>query len=229
MPPARNPTSMAMRGDRWLTFDCFGTLVSWQRGFPKILQRVAGERAEELANAYHHFEASLEAGEYRSYKQILRDALVSGAQSIGFPLKPQDENVLAEHWDEQPVFGEVGPALAEVTAAGWKVAALTNCDNDLFERTKRTLPFSFDAQVTAEDVRSYKPAHGHFRRFRDLVQDPEVWIHVACSYFHDIAPARELGIPRIWIDRDKTGEEPSAASHVQPDLNGLVQSVEGLS
>ncbi|SPE59220.1 hypothetical protein SBV1_3030018 [Verrucomicrobia bacterium] len=38
------------------------------------------------------------------------------------------------------------------------------------------------------------------------------WVHVACSWFHDIAPACELGIKCIWLDRDGTGEDLSAAS-----------------
>ncbi|HEV3153448.1 MAG TPA: HAD family hydrolase [Candidatus Baltobacteraceae bacterium] len=215
--------------DRWLTFDCFGTLVSWQRGFPSILQKVAGPRARELADAYHRYENQVEAGEYRPYKGILRTTLRLAAQSIDLALEERDYDILSREWDRQPVWEDVGPALREVRQAGWKVAALTNCDNDLFERTKATLPFSFDAVITAEDVRSYKPAPAHFLRFRERGIAENRWVHVACSYFHDIAPAHELGIRSVWIDRDRTGEDPAAARAVQRDLRGLAATVGRIS
>lgn len=210
--------------DRWLTFDCFGTLVSWQRGFPQILRSVAGDRAVELAGAYHRFERRFQEGEYLPYKTVLRESLRAAARAIGFPLRAQDEDVLSEHWDVQPVFEDVAPALTAAQSAGWRIAALTNCDDDLFDRTQRTLPVRFDAVVTAQNVCSYKPAHAHFERFAQLHPAPAAWVHVACSYFHDVAPAHELGIACIWIDRDCTGEDPSIAAAVQPDLNGLAQA-----
>jgi 2-haloacid dehalogenase len=216
--------------DRWLTFDCFGTLVSWQRGFPQILKRVAGERNEELADAYHRFEAQVEAGTYQPYKSVLRTALRMAAQEIGLDLQDAQYDVLSQHWDEQPVFSDVEPALREAHEAGWKLAALTNCDRDLFARTQNVLPVRFDAVITAEDVRSYKPAHGHFARFAmQTGVSRDQWVHVACSYFHDIAPARELGIKRIWIDRDRTGEDPASASRVQYTLEGLAALAGGLN
>ena len=215
--------------ERWLTFDCFGTIVSWQKGFPEILASVAGERSEELANAYHRFEAQIESGPYRTYRAVLHDALRLAADEIGLALSDGQCGVLAERWERQPVFPDSGPAMDAAKRAGWKIAALTNCDRDLFERTKATLPFTFDAVVTAQDVRSYKPAHGHFVRFAESGVSREHWIHVACSYFHDVRPAHELGIRCVWIDRDRTGEDPSLAAAVQPALDGLLETLERLT
>ena len=209
-----------------MTFDCFGTLVSWQEGFPKILERVAGGRARELAKAYHRFESHIEAADYRPYRAVLRTTLRLAAEHISMPLAEGDYDVLAEHWGEQPLHHDVAEAIAGVRKDGWKLVALTNCDNDLFEKTKQSLPFEFDEVITAEDVGSYKPARGHFQQFARRGVSREDWIHVACSYFHDIEPARALGIKRIWIDRDHTGEDPASASFVQPDLQDLAQSAQ---
>jgi 2-haloacid dehalogenase len=211
---------------KYVTFDCFGTLVSWQRGFPLILRRVAGERAEELAQAYHRFEAEVQSGEYRTYRAVLAEALDRAATSIGLPLGADERDVLAHYWDEQPVFEDVGPALGALRGAGWQLVALTNCDEDLFARTQRTLPVQLDFAVTAESVRAYKPALEHFRRFDERTKGRAQWVHVACSWFHDIAPARAYGVPRIWIDRDRTGDEPSAATAVLPSLDGLTTALE---
>ena len=214
-----------MELERWATFDCFGTLVSWQRGFPAILRAIANDRADELASAYHPFEARIEAEPYRPYKTVLAEALRLAAESIALPLAhPQ---ILAQRWDAQPVFDDVAPALHALRAAGWRLGVLTNCDRDLFARTRATLPVDVDLIVTAEDVRAYKPAHEHFKEFeRQTGVARDRWVHVACSWFHDISPARALGIKRIWIDRDRTGEDPTAASAVLPDLTDLPEVVE---
>ena len=215
-------------GLKFATFDCFGTLVSWQRGFPLILRRVAGERAEELAAAYHRYEAGVEAGPYRRYRDVLAEALARAAAEIGVSLGAGDGDVLARYWDEQPVFEDVAPALGALRAAGWKLVALTNCDDDLFARTQRRLPLSLDFAITAEQVRSYKPALGHFQRFDELTAGRAQRVHVACNWFHDIAPAAELNVKRIWVDRDKTGEDPNVASAVLPGLSALPETIEGV-
>jgi 2-haloacid dehalogenase len=82
---------------------------------------------------------------------------------------------------------------------------LTNCDDDLFEITHRTFRQPFDFFLTAERVRGYKPARWHFRAFELLTRvDRRDWVHVASSWYHDIAPARALGITPVWLDRERT-------------------------
>ena len=68
-----------------------------------------------------------------------------------------------------PVFDDVGPALAQLRAAGWKLAILTNCDDDLIAETQTHIPAPFDMVVTAEQVGSYKPDLAHFHAFRARV------------------------------------------------------------
>jgi 2-haloacid dehalogenase len=93
------------------------------------------------------------------------------------------------------------------------LAVLTNCDEDLFEQTHRCFRKPFDLVVTAESVQDYKPSLAHFRAFaRSSGVQPEDWVHVASSLYHDMAPARLLGIKRIWLDREATGGDADAAS-----------------
>ena len=111
------------------------------------------------------------------------------------------------------MFGDVEPMLASLRRAGCRLAVLTNCDDDLFEATSVDSSKRFDLVVTAERVRDYKPALAHFRYFaRSTGASRDDWIHVACSWYHDIAPARELALRRVWLDRDRTGEDPASAS-----------------
>jgi 2-haloacid dehalogenase len=216
-----------MANDRWVTFDCFGTLVDWLTGHRRALAPLAGSRTDELIRAYHAFERPLEAERpHRLYKDVLIAALERGAQQIGFRLPQGQSDVLVREWGGMPFYEDVGPALRTLRDAGWKLAMLTNCDNDLFARTLERFPLRPDLVVTAETVGSYKPALGHFTRFeQETGIERGNWIHAACSWFHDIEPARRCGVKRVWVDRDKTGDDPAAATRVIPNLVDLPRTV----
>lgn len=212
---------------RWITFDCFGTLVDWNGGFRSILESVAGSRASEWVAAYHRHEPAVQSEDYRSYRDVTALALERSAREIGLTLQPGDSAALAREWGSLPVFPDTAPVLNELRRRGWRVAVLTNCDDDLFAQTRETLGAPIDLVVTAQQVRSYKPAHGHFLRFREVAQ-PQTWVHAACSWFHDVKPAHDLGIASVWIDREGTGEDPSIAGAVLGDLAGLPETLTAL-
>lgn len=220
-----------MTGDRWVTFDCFGTLVDWHAGYKAALSPIAGARTDELIRAYHEFERSIEAQRpHRLYKDVLTTALELGARKIGLRLPDGQSDVLVRHWGEQPFCGDVAAALTALRKAGWKLAMLTNCDNDLFARTLDRFPLRPDLVVTAEMVGSYKPELGHFTRFeQETGVERRNWIHAACSWFHDIMPAQRLGLQRVWVDRDKTGHDPAAATRVLPNLVDLPRTIAELA
>jgi 2-haloacid dehalogenase len=209
---------------RWATFDCYGTLVDWQNGMRRALETVIpGDVARSLLQHYYEIEKEVEAEQpFRSYRDVLAETVRRAAARTGIALAPGAEHVLADTLPGWPVFPDVGPALQALRAEGWKLAILSNVDRGLIAGTLRVLPVPFDDVVTAEDVRAYKPVLNHFRSFRDRNQvADENWVHVARSYFHDIVPASQLGIARVWINRD--GEEAPAplATVVLPDLRDL--------
>ena len=153
-------------GERWVTFDCFGTLVDWRGGFSAILRPIAGPRTPELVTAYHRFEPDVEAERpHRSYRAVLAEALRRAAAAIGLPIDEVQARSLPERWDSLAVFDDVEPALAALRDAGWRLGVLTNCDEDLFAVTQRGFGAPFDLVVTAERVRDYKPSPSHFRFF----------------------------------------------------------------
>ena len=224
-----------MTADRWITFDCFGTLVDWHTGFAAAIAPLAGSRTDDVLEAYHRVEPQLEReAPHRPYKDVLEDALLRAAEEVGVPLTGAQARLLPQWWARMPVFDDVEPMLAELRDAGYRLGALTNCDEDLFARTAQSFRKPFDLVITAERVRDYKPSHTHFNFFwRSTGAAPEDWIHVACSWFHDIAPAGELGIARVWIDRDRTGQDPATATRrvetardVAPAIAELWGSVE---
>jgi 2-haloacid dehalogenase len=184
---------------------------------------VAGDRAEALLGAYHAFELQVEAASpHRRYRDVLVEALRLAARRERLPLRSADETVLVEGWSGLPAFAEVPAALASLRDDGWRLAVLTNCDDDLFRATQPALGVVPDEVVTAEQVRSYKPRLAHFEEFaRRTGAASDRWVHVANSWVHDIVPASRLGLPRVWVDRDRTGHDPSLATEVLDDLGKL--------
>jgi 2-haloacid dehalogenase len=216
------------RAEQWLTFDCYGTLVDWRTGIARAIDSVAPGQPDRLLQIYYRREAEVQAEAFRLYRDVLDEALRRTAEEARVTIAPAREHVLPESLPTWPVFVDVGPALTQLRDDGWKLGILSNVDRDLFARTRERLPVPIDAVITAQDVGSYKPASGHFLRFRETYQ-PATHIHVAQSWFHDIAPAHRLGIRSIWINRLGEPNDPSIAAAVLPDLRGLPQTIERLS
>jgi len=214
----------------WATFDCYGTLIDWEEGMRQALEAVVPGNAERLLKHFYQVQNEVEAEQpFRSYRNVLAETLQRTAKSTRIALASDAENVLAETLPKWPVFSDVGPALQALRAIGWKLAILSNVDRDLISGTIRALTVPFDAVVTAEDVHAYKPSLNHFHYFHERFQvAKEDWIHVARSYFHDIVPASQLGIKRVWVNRkDDTASAP-LGTVVLPDLRNLATTLQQL-
>ncbi len=217
--------------DRWLTFDCFGTLIDWRHGIRTTGELLFPGRGDDFLDAYITVEAEVESeASFKRYRAVLAETSRRAARQLGVDLKADDSTALVDTIPHWPPFADVGSALAELRKAGWKFALLTNCDRDLIALTQRRLPASFDAVVTAEDVSAYKPNHAHFKLFQSTFgSSAEAWIHVAQSYFHDIRPTHELGITRIWVNRQGEKDDPSLADAVIGGLADLPGAVSRLA
>jgi 2-haloacid dehalogenase len=188
--------------------------VDWQTGFSNLIAPIAGPRTPDIVDAYHVSERLVERDPpHRSYKDVLATSLSRAATSRGLRLSDRDARTIERSWGSLPIFDDVEPMLAELRRNGWRLAVLTNCDDDLFEVTHRAFRSPFDLFVTAERVRGYKPAPWHFSAFHQITRVSRCnWVHVACSWYHDIAPASALGINSVWLDRERTGEDATIAS-----------------
>ncbi len=217
--------------DRWLTFDCFGTLIDWRHGIRTTGELLFPGHGAEFLDSYATIEATVEAeGSFRRYRAVLTETVRRTARHLSLDLKPDDATALVSTIPYWPPFADVGPALGQLRREGWKLALLTNCDRDIIALTQRRLPVAFDAVVTAEDVAAYKPSPAHFLLFKSTFgASADFWIHVAQSYFHDIRPASELGIHRIWVNRQGDSDDPTLADAVVAELTELPNSVRTLA
>ena len=211
-----------MARDRWATFDCYGTLIDWNGGIRAQLARVFGEdRADELLRRYHELEPELQADGTLSYREVLTEAL----RRLGVP--DGEETALADSLPDWQPFPEVPQALEEARDRGWRLAILSNTDRDYIEASMRRLGGGFELAIVASEIGSYKPALGHWRAFEDQVGRPPD-VHVAASLFHDVAPANELGLRSIWINR--LGETPGPVpTRELPDLSVLAETLDELA
>jgi 2-haloacid dehalogenase len=213
---------------RWATFDCYGTLIDWDGGVGAELARLFGAaRAPELLARYHGAEPEVEAGPYVSYADVMSLALARAAREAGVAVPAGEEGALALALPSWRPFPEAPDELEELRRRGWRLAVLSNCDREHIEASQRALGVAFDEVVVAQDVRSYKPAHAHWERFFAITEADRDHVHVAASLFHDIAPARELGLRSVWINR--AGEDPAPGpATALPDLRGLADALDEL-
>ena len=216
--------------NRWATFDCYGTLIDWNGGIGGVLERLFGaERTPDLLARYHRLEPEVQAETYRSYAEVLTLTLERLVSETGLSIPEGESGALVHSLPEWPVFPEVPETLEELRRRGWNLAILSNTDRALIMESEKALGVSFDLVVTAEDVGSYKPAHGHWDRFFELTTaDREHHVHVGASLFHDVAPARELGLKIIWINRLGEEADPEPDREL-PDLSGLPDALDELA
>ena len=220
-----------MAEERWATFDCYGTLIDWNLGIRTELERLFGvEEAPRLLERYHELEPEIEAepGQFHTYREVLALALERLAQDAGVQLPEGEAGALGTSLPDWPPFPEVPEALAELRNRGWKLALLSNTDRDLITASQKQLAVPIDLAIVAEDVQSYKPAHSHWERFFEATTaDREHHVHVAASLFHDIAPARELGLRSVWINRLGETADPEPDRELS-DLSPLPETLDEL-
>ena len=209
--------------DRWVTFDCYGTLIDWEGGITDALAPLlpADIDRDALAKRYIDVEAGLESDRYVSYREILDRAGRALLREHGI----EGRSPLPASLPSWKPFPEVPVALRELRERGYKLAILSNVDRDLLDHSIANIGVAPDLAVTAQDCGSYKPAPGHWERFlRESRATPEDTIHVGASQYHDMRPAAALGFRTVFVDRH--GEElTTSPTRVIPDLSSLPETV----
>ena len=212
-----------MAAERWATFDCYGTLIDWNGGIRRELVRVFGEeRADAQLARYHEVEPALQADGERTYREVMTAAMAELGAPVG------EEAGLAAALPSWEPFPEAPAALEEARARGWKLGVLSNTDRDLIESSLAQIGVPFELAIVASEIGSYKPAHAHWLRFFEETDAPrDLHVHVAQSHYHDIVPARELGLRTIWINRYGERREPRPSREL-PDLSGVPGALDEL-
>jgi len=202
---------MANRDYDIITFDCYGTLIDWENGIVNAFQSEAGKDGVELAAddiiaTYSVEEPSVESGPYRSYREVLGETARRVAASLGWNIGADRASFLAASLPHWAPFSDTNAAL-ERLAGRHKLGILSNIDDDLLAATRKHFTVSFELIVTAQQVKSYKPAPAHFNEALARTAGRRL-LHAAQSYFHDVVPTSELGIPVVWVNRHGSPVDP---------------------
>jgi 2-haloacid dehalogenase len=216
--------------ERWATFDCYGTLIDWNGGISRELSRLFGDgEAARLLERYHQFEPQVQAEDpERTYRAVLTLALERLAEEENLDLPDGEHDALARSLPAWTPFPEVPGALEEARARGWRLAILSNTDRDLIAASKARIGVPFDETVVASEIGSYKPGHRHWSEFFARTNaDRARHVHVAASLFHDVAPANELGLKSVWVNRLGETADPVPTRELQ-DLSGLADVLDEL-
>lgn len=208
-----------------ISFDCYGTLIDWESGILPALRAVLANHGQSLPDAallelYGEFEAEAESGPYRRYRDVLQAVVRAFAGRLHFEASPAEIRSLPESVPAWPPFPDTVPALRDLQKR-YKLVVISNIDDDLFAETRKHLDVEFDGVITAEQARSYKPSLNNFQMaLRTLSISPDRLLHAGQSIYHDVVPARSLGISTVWVNRKsaRPGIGAVRASAGRPDL-----------
>ncbi|MCA1992643.1 MAG: haloacid dehalogenase type II [Coleofasciculus sp. S288] len=220
-----------------LSFDCYGTLIDWEKGILRALKSIFSNHNIDISDnqllvLFAEKEALQESGEYLKYREILKKVAQSIGEELNVELTDSELNALPDSIQFWEPFSDTVGALKTLKKR-CKLTIISNVDNDLFAYTAKKLEVPFDWIITAEDVKSYKPS---LRNFEVALQrmgiSPNKLLHIAQSVYHDIVPAKSMGLTTVWVNRRKGKEGFGATAPASgipelevPDLKSLVSLI----
>jgi 2-haloacid dehalogenase len=207
-----------------VSFDCYGTLIDWESGIVAAIRPILEARGLDLSDTqilalFADIEPMAQRGQYVEYRQVLRDVMRELARRTGFSPDDADLDCLVDSLPDWPPFPDTVGALRAIKSR-YNIAIISNIDDDLFALTARRLDVEFDQVITSQQARSYKPSLHNFVLALDRIAvSPDRLLHVAQSAFHDVAPAKSIGLSVVWVNRHG-GRDVGATRPVQatPDL-----------
>src|SRR5512138_183728 len=211
-----------------LTFDCYGTLIDWETGLLAALTPIleahrVSVSTDTVLEHYAELESATEEGDYRSYRDVLRTVLTQLGSRLGFAPSSDERERFSASVRDWPPFPD-SPAALQALHRRYRLAIISNVDDDLFAASEARLQVKFDWVITAQQARSYKPSLNNFRlAFERIGVPPGTIVHVAQSLFHDIGPANALGLASVWVNRrhGQPGAGATPRAHARPDLEVL--------
>ena len=220
----------------WISFDCYGTLIDWETGISNAVSEVLRSHGiricrPEILTLFADAEPKVQQSSgYLKYREVLHRVMAIIGTQLGVQLTQRDVACLANSLPDWPFFPDVVDALKTLKNR-YKLAVISNVDDDLFASTAEKLGVDFDAVVTAEQVRSYKPDLRNFRAAAErMAVDEDYWLHIAESLYHDIGPANQLGITSVWVNRTNRGGGTRRTNAIPdlviPDLATLARMVD---
>jgi 2-haloacid dehalogenase len=203
--PRRMPLP-ALKTIKWVTTDCYGTLIDWEKGILEACRKEAekdGFSFDESPFMERFFEVQAEimAGSYELYAEVLRRTIVKVAREVGWEIEPSRAQFLPDSVAYWLPFREANAAMDRL-GKRYDVGIVSNIDDKLLGVSRRHLRTDLDLVVTAQQVRSYKPDPAHFQECQRRIEGKKGWVHIASGYETDVEVCLKQRVPVIWVNRD---------------------------
>ena len=218
-----------------ITFDCYGTLIDWESGLLRVLRPLLAEHGKplnpnEILEVYSELEPAIQSAPFRPYRSVLEEVMRGFGQRFGFSVSTDEARSLAASIKNWIPFPDTVTALSALKSK-FRLGIISNVDDDLFKDTAPQLHVDFDWVITAEQARAYKPARAIFEMaLQKIGLPPRRVLHVGQSVFHDVIPARQMGMTSVLVARRGPGAVKRVAAKPDievPDLKTLAQMAVG--
>ena len=228
MSPANSSMFKLDPAPKFITFDCYGTLVQWYEVLLcEIATMLAAHgRNEALApailDAFSAQGRRLTAEKpHRLYKDILRLGFAAAFHEHGLEPDAGEIERIATSPSTMGPHPEVPDVLRRLRER-YKLAIFTNSDDDLIAPTVARIGVPFDCVITAEQAVAYKPSRQFFEyAYRTMGVTPNETVHVAMGMYWDMKARHELGLRGIWVNRRGETGNPDWLPYAEvTDLNG---------
>ncbi len=193
----------------WVTFDCYGTLIDWERGIGDFFASFCGGGdTEALLAEWEEIQFRMIAGPYRRYREILAESLRETLAARGLPRRPDKEAEFAESLTTWTPFPDTNEGLDRLKAKGIKLGIISNIDDDLIARTLQHFTVPFDMVTTAQQSGAYKPNAASFRLALTRIGEsrslspPRRVTHAAFGERYDLQTARDCGMQVVFVARN---------------------------
>jgi 2-haloacid dehalogenase len=208
-----------------LTFDCYGTLIDWESGIlPNLrhLLTVHGKVMDDatLLKLYGDFEQNAEQPPFIPYREVLASVVRKFGNELGFVPTSEEERTLSVSLPSWAPWPDTVSTL-RLLKTRFRLAIVSNVDDDLFAGTSVQLGVNFDEVVTAHQARAYKPSLKIFDLALQRLNVPgDRILHVGQSIYHDVIPAQSLGLSTVWVNRPSARPGVGAVkfAEARPDL-----------
>jgi 2-haloacid dehalogenase len=208
-----------------LTFDCYGTLIDWEAGILSALRPILSAHGKQIDDAtllklYGDFEQRSEQGKFHPYREVLESVVRQFGDELRFTPTVEEARSLPDSLATWQPWPDTVAALRQLKTR-FRLAILSNVDDDLFALTRPKLEVDFDEVITAQQAQAYKPSLKLFELALSRIHAPAHRVlHVGQSVYHDVIPAQALGLATVWVNRPsaRSGVGAVKAAEARPDL-----------
>jgi 2-haloalkanoic acid dehalogenase type II len=202
-------------------FDMYETLVqdrndTWRRSFRAIVEdQGLATTPEKLWEHFRKADAENRRARtdpsrpFRSYREAWERAFRASFADLGLD---GDAAAATRHFfidlAQRKPYPEATEAVRRVQA-DYRIAVLSNADNGYLMPNLALLDLEFEAVLSSETARVYKPLPGLFEAMlRSLGVAATETVYVGDRQYEDVLGAAGVGINPVWINRDGRPLDP---------------------